>query len=378
VTRRIKVGVAGLGAIAQTVHLPLLSRRWDMFDLAAICDLSPSLRVALGEQYGVSPSRRYGDVDAMVADGGLDSLILLTSGSHGGTAVKALRTGVPVFCEKPLAHTVAEIDALAEAEKELGHPAVQVGYMKEHDDTVARLRERLAAVDDVRAVEVCVLHPSGESQLEFANLRPPAGDVDPAAVDAARSGQTRLLDRALGRNVPDQLRDLYANVVLGSLVHDTSLLRYLFGGLTRITEARTWPDGVQPGSVEVAGELAGGAPSRMSWHFLPEYPAYRETLTVYHGRGMMQVTFGTPYVLNAVTRLDIVEPGPGGELHSTFTSTGESFEHELVDFHRMVVTGAPPRAGVAEGRADTVTSQRIVRLLAERQGVTLDGEAASA
>lgn len=377
-TRPIKVGVAGLGAVAQSVHLPLLSRRWDLFDIAAVCDLSPCLRDAIGEQYGVPAARRYDDVDAIAADGCLDGLILLTSGSHGGTAANALRHGVPVFCEKPLAYTVAETDALAEAEKELGRPALLLGYMKEHDDAVARLRERLTSVDDVRSVEIHVLHPSGESQLAFANLRPPADDVDAAAIDAVRSGEARLLDRALGRSVPNLLRDLYANVVLGSLVHDISLLRSLFGGLTRITEAETWPEGVQPGSVEVAGELASGAPARMSWHFLPEYPSFRETLSVYHGRGTLQVTFGTPYVLNAVTRLDIVEPGPGGELHSSFTSTGEPFENELVEFHRMVTSGVAPRAGIAEGRSDIGTSQRIVRLLAERQGVMLDGEAASA
>jgi hypothetical protein len=44
----------------------------------------------------------------------------------------------------------------------------------------------------------------------------------------------------------------------------------------------------------------------------------------------------------------------------------------------MVTDGTRPRAGVAEGRADIVTSQRILRLLADREGVRLDGEAAEA
>ena len=42
VTSRIKLAVAGLGAVAQSVHLPLIARRWDLFELAAVCDLSPS------------------------------------------------------------------------------------------------------------------------------------------------------------------------------------------------------------------------------------------------------------------------------------------------------------------------------------------------
>jgi hypothetical protein len=44
----------------------------------------------------------------------------------------------------------------------------------------------------------------------------------------------------------------------------------------------------------------------------------------------------------------------------------------------MVTDGTPPRAGVAEGRTDIVTSQRIIRLLADREGVKLEGEAAEA
>ncbi|WP_160312727.1 Gfo/Idh/MocA family protein [Jiangella alkaliphila] len=383
---RVRLAVAGLGAVAQSVHLPLISRRWDLFDLVAVCDLAPSLRTAIGEQYGVPEEHRYADAGAMIEQSGADGVVLLTSGSHGDVALRALRAGVAVFCEKPLTYTVAEADALADAERELGRPALLLAYMKEHDEAVWQLSERLAGIDDVRAVEVEVLHPSGESQLDFANLRPnPLGDVDPDAVSRLAAESGRLLDAALGAGTSDRLRQLYANVVLGSLVHNTSLLRAVFGGLTVVDGAREWPAAARKGwdarSVEVTGELPGAVRARMSWHYLPDYPAYTETLTVHHGRGSLRVTFGTPYVLNNPTRLEVVEAPPaglaaGGEVRSVFTSTGESFENELTDFHRMVMAGERPRAGVAEGRTDVLTSQRIVRLLAGDE--PLGGEAAHA
>ncbi|WP_198663884.1 Gfo/Idh/MocA family protein [Jiangella endophytica] len=383
---RVRLAVAGLGAVAQSVHLPLISRRWDLFDLVAVCDLAPSLRAAIGEQYGVPEDRRYADAARMVEESGADGVVLLTSGSHGDVALRALRAGVAVFCEKPLTYTVAEADALAAAERELDRPALLLAYMKEHDEAVWQLSERLAGIDDVRAVEVEVLHPTGESQLAFAHLRPaPLGDVDPGAVGRMAAESARLLDAAIGAGTSDRLRHLYANVVLGSMVHDTSLLRAVFGGLEAVDGARQWPAGAQPGhgpgSVEVTGELPGAVRARMSWHYLPDYPAYTETLTVHHGRGSLRVTFGTPYVLNNPTRLEIVEAPPadtaaGGEVRSVFTSTGESFENELADFHRMVTAGERPRAGIAEGRADILTSQRIIRLLAGDEPV--GGEAAKA
>lgn len=385
VTDRIRLAVAGLGAVAQSVHLPLIARRWDLFELVAVGDLSPSLLDAVGEQYAVAPEQRYADAGRMVAESGADGVVLLTSGSHGDVALQALRAGVAVFCEKPLTFTVAEADALAAAERELGRPGLLLAYMKEHDEAVWQLQRRLESIDDVRAVEVEVLHPTGESQLAFANLRPAPSDIDDGVRSALRTRSEELLDVALGPGASERTRHLYAHIVLGSMVHDTSLLRAVFGGLSVVDGARMWPDGVYPGSVEVTGALSGAATAapvraRMSWHFLPDYPAYTETLTVHHGRGSLRVVFGTPYVLNNATRLEVVERAPagtasGGEVRSVFTSTGESFENELIDFHRMVTGGAVPRAGIAEGRADILTSQRIIRLLADDP---LTGEAAHA
>lgn len=377
VSDRVRLAVAGLGAVAQSVHLPLIARRWDLFELVAVCDLAPSLRTAVGEQYGVPEERRYADAATMIEQSGAEGVVLLTSGSHGDVALRALRAGLAVFCEKPLTYTAAEADALAAAERELGRPALLLAYMKEHDEAIWQLSERLAGIDDVRAVEAEVLHPTGESQLAFAHLRPAPRDADTDAVARLSAESARLLDAALGADTSPRLRELYANVVLGSLVHDTSLLRAVFGGLVTVDAARTWGER----SVEVTGELPDAVRARMSWHYLPGYPAYTETLTVHHGSGSLRVTFGTPYVLNNPTRLEVVEAPPagtaaGGEVRSVFTSTGESFENELSDFHRMVTAGERPRAGVAEGRADILTSQRIIRLLAGDEPV--GGEAARA
>lgn len=365
---KLRVAVAGLGAVAQAVHLPLLARRWDLFEIAAVCDLSASLREAVGEQYGVPERQRFAGLDDLLAKSEADGVLLLTSGSHGGAAKAALAQGTAVFCEKPLAYTVAEADELAAAERALGRPALLLGYMKERDDAVARMSERLAGVEDVRAVEVRVLHPSGDAQLAFANLRRATG-APPPPDDAA------LLDAALGAGAPDWFRSVYAGIVLSSMVHDTSLLRALFGGLSDVDDVRVWPQGVHPPSVEVTGSLAGGARARVSWHYLEQYPEYRETLTVHHGRGSLELRFGTPYLLNAPTRLAVVEAVPDGVRDVTYTSVGESFEAELVEFHRMVTGGVPPVSGVAEGRADIVTSQRIMRRLAAQRGIPISGEA---
>src|SRR5690242_201247 len=161
---RVRVGVAGLGAVAQAVHLPLLARLGDTFEIAAICDLSPALRATLGDRYRVAPNARYATVEELVDEEALDGLILLTSGSHGAAALAALDRGLPILCEKPLAYTVTEADRLAES-----HNAARLllGYMKAFDPAVEEAARLVAdpatGLGPCRAIEVTVLHPTSES-----------------------------------------------------------------------------------------------------------------------------------------------------------------------------------------------------------------------
>src|SRR5687767_9864475 len=132
----LRLGVVGLGAVAQSVHLPLIKRRWDLFELAAISDLSPGLRSEIGAQYGIASEHCYENLADMLAGEVVDAVILLTSGSHGTPALEAIEAGVAVFCEKPLAFSLEEIRLLRKAEQNQGRPMLLLGYMKEYDPAV--------------------------------------------------------------------------------------------------------------------------------------------------------------------------------------------------------------------------------------------------
>jgi len=64
--------------VAQAVHLPLLSRRSDLFTIHALGDLSPSLLATLGERYGVPGERRVTSIEGLL-ETGPDAVIVLTS-----------------------------------------------------------------------------------------------------------------------------------------------------------------------------------------------------------------------------------------------------------------------------------------------------------
>ncbi len=374
-TGRIAVGVAGLGVVAQTVHLPLLTRRWDLFDVRALCDLSPALLARMGVRYGIPAEHQHETLARMLKAEALDAVLLLTSGSHGGAVLECLGSGVPVLCEKPLAWSLAEADAVIAASGD--RPRVQVAYMKQYDPAVTRMRELLAEVRDVRSVDVEVLHPADAAQVAFANLYPRTGDVDETVLQRLVAVDAEALTAAVGA-ADRSVRALYSDVVLGSMCHDLSLVRLFFGDPTTIDLVRRWPTGAPPGSVEVSGTLANGAALAMRWHYLAGYPAYRETVTVHHDRGTLRLAFPAPYLLNAPSELLVVESAGGAERRSVFRSVSEEFEQELVGLHAMVTAGARPLSGPGEGRQDIVTAQRITRALCDREHLPLGGEAASA
>jgi predicted dehydrogenase len=371
--KTISVAIAGLGVIARTAHLPLLERRADLFTIAAVSDLSPSAVDEVGARYGVPEKRRHTDAAEMIAAGGCDAVLLLTSGSHGDLAAQATRAGLPVLCEKPLAYTRAEADALAEAEGRL-----MVGYMKQYDpavDQAGRVLAELGGPAAVHAVDVSVLHPSGEAQLAFAHLRPPL-DVPATVAAEARRRDEALVRAAVGDRPEAQA--LY-RILVSSVSHDLSLMRLLTGAPVTADHVATWRSGSagEP-SVDVTGTLPSGGRYGIRWHYLPDYPAYRETVTVHHARGSLELVFPSPYLMNAPTTLTTVDSVGGGERRSAYRSVMEAFEEQLVAFHAMVTAGQAPRTGVAGGVADLVTSQMIVRRYGEQAGAPVGGEAGEA
>ena len=388
-SRRVRVGILGLGAVAQAVHLPLLDRLGSRFEVAAIADLSPALVEAIGERYRVPPAERHLGIDGLLASGAIDALIILTSGSHGAATLAGLGRGLPVFVEKPLAYTLGEADAIGAAlvtpgaNRAAGDPArrLQVGYMKLHDPAVLRALEFGAESNGrgpIRSIEVTVLHPTSESQLAHARLLPPAGDVPAGVIADLQAGDDQLRTVALGAAAARALGRIYSGVLLGSVVHDLAIIRAFAGDPVGIDAVDIWPDEVWPPSVAITGRLAAGGRFSIRWHFLPDYPAYREEVRVVREGSTVELEFPAPYLLHAPTSLRITDADGGARREVSLTAVDEAFENELLAFHALVVDGTAPPSGLREGRADIVTCQRIAARYATQLGIEIGGEAAAA
>jgi len=390
VTDPVRLGVLGLGAVAQAVHLPLVARRPELFRLAGLADLSPGLCDLMGERYNVPPSRRFGSLEELLAAGGLDAVMILARGSHARQVAAAAAAGLPVLCEKPLGYTIAEADDL------LGRvpaAALLLGYMKQYDPAVASARSALAGIDDVRSVDVTVLHPTAASQLAVARVVPPPAPL-PARAQREADEEDRLLAAvALGEGYDESLWRAYRGALVSSLAHDLSVLRSLRQRPLDVEHADIWRQasafqgrdpgrdrrsfGDHPPSIQATGRLAGGGRYTLAWHYLPDFPGYRETVRVVHGRGSVELVFPSPYLMHAPTELRVTALDGAAERTDLSRSTEEAFESQLEAFARLVRDGAEPQSGLAEGREDIGLCQAIVAAFAERTGVPVGGEIGS-
>ena len=112
-TRPLRLGVVGCGAIAQMMHLPTLAERPDLFTIAGLADIDRATLDLVAARYYVE--RTTPDFHELLAHDDVEAVLVLASGTHRPFVTAALAAGKHVFVEKPLAITWDELSAVAEA-----------------------------------------------------------------------------------------------------------------------------------------------------------------------------------------------------------------------------------------------------------------------
>jgi len=112
---KTKVGIIGLGGIAQLVHLPILNKQANV-SIEAICDLTKSRLKSVGDKYNIS--KRYLDYNELLALEEIEAVIIATpTNTHSEIALEALKAGKDTLVEKPMARTSEEAKRIHEAAK---------------------------------------------------------------------------------------------------------------------------------------------------------------------------------------------------------------------------------------------------------------------
>lgn len=143
----VGVGVIGAGLFGRAVLLPALSRVKGV-RLAAVATSSSANAQHIGSKYGFAACST--DYKALIADPGVDALVILTPHSlHSRMVCEGLAAGKHVFVEKPLCVTHAQLAEVREAwgaaaERGGAAPLLVAGYSRRHSPHAERMREFLA------------------------------------------------------------------------------------------------------------------------------------------------------------------------------------------------------------------------------------------
>jgi myo-inositol 2-dehydrogenase/D-chiro-inositol 1-dehydrogenase len=127
----LRVGVIGTGGMG-TRHAVNLHRFVGGASVAALYDIEAGRAAAAAAQSG--GPRVATDPVELIQDADVHAvLIAAPDGRHAELTLACLRVGKPVLCEKPIATTVEDADAVVAAEVALGRRLVSIGYMRRFD-----------------------------------------------------------------------------------------------------------------------------------------------------------------------------------------------------------------------------------------------------
>jgi predicted dehydrogenase len=106
----IRIGVVGVGAIAQIAHIPVLAKMRGA-QLVALCDNDGPKARSLADRFGVPDV--FTDIEDLLEFDELDAVIISTPNHlHEPHVLSALQAGAHVLCERPLALTSRGIERI--------------------------------------------------------------------------------------------------------------------------------------------------------------------------------------------------------------------------------------------------------------------------
>lgn len=154
--QKLKVGIVGLQRGHSLVNA--LATHPNL-EIAAVCDLDEKILAETGDSFKLPDSRRYKDFDQLAASE-LDVVAIATPiALHAEQTIKALEAGKHVLCEQTQAYSVAECQAIIDAQKRTGRTYMMAeNYTYFHYITQWKQRIRDGELGNIFYAEAEYLH----------------------------------------------------------------------------------------------------------------------------------------------------------------------------------------------------------------------------
>jgi predicted dehydrogenase len=319
--RKIRYALVGAGNIAQVAVLPAFEHAHENSELVAIVSSDPEKREALTARYRVKHTGGYHDLEQVLARSSADAVyVAVPNGMHREITERAARVGVHVLCEKPMAETVDDCQAM-------------ISVCKEHA---------------VRLMIAYRLH------FEEANLR---------AIELAQSGQLgelRIFSSIFSQEVrPGDVRtqgELAGGALYDMGVYAINAARYLFRDEPDEVFATciTGGDGRFVNVDETTTALLRFPGGRVAQLTASLSAAPVSSYRIVGTRGDLRVEPAYDYAKDLQHHWTV-----GNVMSERTFSRRDQFAPELVAFSKCILEGSEPASSGEEGLADV----RIVRAI---------------
>ena len=236
----LRIGLIGAGDISQN-HLAAW-RKVAGATVVAVCDVDKARARARAEAFEIPAV--YSDAAAMFAGEKLDAVDIATwRETHYELAQLAAAHGAHVLCQKPLANTLAEAEALAAAVA--GRVRLMVNENRRFAPHFRAIRRWLDE-DRVGPVRQCVLTMHRSGYIKDANGRRPAVERAPFMAT-----EPRLM-------------------IAETLIHQLDVLRFLLGPLSMVAARTLHTEPDMPGETlaTLMMETPAGAPVVVAGSFV--------------------------------------------------------------------------------------------------------------
>ena len=263
----IKTGILGCGKIAQVRHIPEYAENKNA-QILGFYDINLARAKELAETYGGTV---YESAEELLANPEIDAVSICTANfAHAELTIAALNAGKHVLCEKPMAITLADCEAMVEAAKKNGK-YLMIG----HNQRLAK-----AHATARKLIEDGLIGNIVTFRTTFGHGGPETWSVDPGK-------NTWFFDKS--RAAMGAMADLG--------IHKTDLIQFLTGQRVVRTTARVTTLDKRDASGNLIGvddnaiciyEMSGGAFGTMtaSW---THYGAEDNSTILYGTKGIMRI-----------------------------------------------------------------------------------------
>ena len=328
----LRIGLIGAGRIGK-VHAEAVRNLVPEAEIVRVVDVHAESAHALGTSYGIPYSTDHNDI---LNDETIQAVLICSStDTHSDFIIDSAKAGKHIFCEKPIDHDLARIDAALSAVDEAG-VTLLIGFQRRFDANFQKVK---ALIDEGAIGELNVL------KITSRDPGPP----------------------------PVEYIKVSGGIFLDMTIHDFDMARFLFGEVEEVYAfgaVLVDPAIGEAGDIDTAVitlKFANGAIGTIDNCRRAAY-GYDQRVEAFGSKGMVDVgnNFPNTHRLHTADAISSEKP-----LHFFLERYMDAYANEIKTFVDCVVTGKPSPVSGADGRAPVVIGLAAKKSLMEGRPVKI-------